>query len=96
VVGAVVVAAAVVVVAARVVAPPWLPPPAERSTRTATQRPPERRTVASMDDTPRRSPANVTCWKVVAFVTRMRIVPRSASRRRKVWAARLTETTVPS
>ena len=37
--------------------PPWLPPPPERSTCVATQRPFERRTVASTRVRPRRRPA---------------------------------------
>ena len=73
------------------------PPPPERSTSVATQRPLERRTVASMRFWPLRRPEKPSMRSNrVERVTLMRIVPRSESWRRKVRASRLTDTTAPS
>jgi hypothetical protein len=77
--------------------PPWRPPPPERSTEEATQRPLERRTVASIRVMPlRRAPKPAMRSKRVPRVTLMRTVPRSESCRRNVRLSRLTDTTVPS
>src|SRR3954447_8199950 len=73
------------------------PPPPERSTSVATQRPAERLTFASTRVSPARRPEKPEMrGKRGELVTRMRTVPRSWSRRRKVGPLRSTETTVPS
>ena len=76
--------------------PPWRPPPPERSTSSATQRPLERRTMASMLLWPERRLLKQTRSKRVLDVIRIVTVPRSESRSRNVRSERLTETTVPS